>query len=235
MLVPHGHGAYLRNGEGLAELGEVPNLSVLMNHVLHQYYLVLFLLIEYSLHVVGLVLDPERALDPLFDLALTHHVVVVVEPTRLLPALLILLHLLLPELHLRLELLLHPHLPHGILLQVLLPLPGDLIVQVLNLLLDELPRLDLATAVPVQSLPLLVNVVRLLVRHLPLVGLTLALQRRSLVLQKLQPVSLMLGHLLLMLAHFIQELYLIVEIDSTLVPMPSIGIVLFKATYATRR
>ena len=56
-MISHGACGCLREGERLAELGKVSDLSVLVKHLLHQDHLVLLLLIEDALHVVVLVLD----------------------------------------------------------------------------------------------------------------------------------------------------------------------------------
>jgi len=153
-----------------------------MNHVLHQYHLVLFLLIEYSLHVVGLVLRSERPFDSLLDIAFTHHVIVMIKSASLMPSLLILLHLLLPYLHLRLKLFFHAHLPHLFLFLVFLPFPSNFLLQVLYLALDELSGLVLAGTVALQCLAFFVIVIKFLVGNAVLISLTLVLEGHPLLL-----------------------------------------------------
>lgn len=147
-----------------------------MNHVLHQYHLVLFLLIEYSLHVVGLVLRSERPFYSLLYLAFTHHVIVMIKSACLMPSLLILLNLLLPYLHLCLKLFFHAHLPHLVFFLVFLPFPSHFLLQVLYLVLDELSWLVLACTIPLQCLAFFVIIIKFLVSNAVLVSLTLVLE-----------------------------------------------------------
>ena len=126
-----------------------------------------------------------------------------VERACLLPALLVLLHLLLPLLHLRLEVLPNPHLPHRLLLGVLLPLPRDFLVQILDLVLNELFSLNLPVTVAFQGLTLLVVIIRFLVCHTIVVRFTLILEGHALILQAFQAIEVCLAHLLLVPADFI--------------------------------
>ena len=65
-MIPHGwptSGAILREGDGLAVLRELPELLVLVEHVLHQDHLVLLLLVQNPFQVLVLVLHSQGTLN----------------------------------------------------------------------------------------------------------------------------------------------------------------------------
>ena len=143
-------------GDGLAVLGELPELSVLVQHVLHQDHLVFLLLVQDPLQVFVLVLHSQGALNLSLEIMLTFIEAVMTEGASLLPTLLIIVNLLLHFLHLVVEVLADLHFPEVVGLLLFLSFPLDALLLFFQFSLNKFARLNLPLTITVQSLMFLV-------------------------------------------------------------------------------
>ena len=209
--------AILWKGDGLAELGELPELFVLVKHVLHEYHLVLLLLVHDPLQVFVLVLHSQCAFNLSFEIMLTFIKAIMTKSPSLLPTLLILIYFLLHLLHLGVEVLADLHLSDVVSLLLFLSFPLDALFLFFKFSLNKFARFQLPLTITVQSLMFLVVDVGMRLIQSVAYLLALILQVSPLLLEASQLVKQCPLHFLLVTPNLLLDFHLLLVLHRTLI------------------